>query len=83
MNVTDEVEQTARNIAVARSIDVDDTSGIAPRDTDEVKSKSEGGREWEEYQVLTWQKTVEAEVLGRWWNNRNCSKKQEGTCGSQ
>ena len=44
MNVTDEVEQTARNIAVARSIDVDHAAGIAPRDADEVKSKSEGGK---------------------------------------
>ena len=42
MNVTNDGEQTARNIAVARSIDVDHASGIAPRDTDEVKSKSDG-----------------------------------------
>ena len=44
MNVTDELEQTARNIAAARSIDVDNASSIAPRDTEEVKNKSEGGK---------------------------------------
>ena len=42
--MTDEVEQTARIIAVAKSIDVDHAADIAPREADEVKSKSEGGK---------------------------------------
>ena len=44
MNVTDDLEQTARNIAAARSIDVDNASSIAPWDTEEVKNKSEEGK---------------------------------------
>ena len=41
MNVTNEAEQTARNIAITRSVDVGHAPGIAPRESDEDKGKIE------------------------------------------